>query len=385
METDDANKSGLTEEYYLRAASLLAICYARSGNMPVAWQVYDAMFQASREMYSRYSAIRERTQKQLYEIESALRAGSLTPPAVTSSASPGAGSTNVVTNSPGSVVQPGGSNSLAHRPMTPEEQDRVIGQLQTRADNAGGNEKAVEEVLAELYQLLNNPSIGDDDFNVVRVAVLRGQLLDKQGRISDAAAMYDLAYKTIMDNRMDDKRDTEPFVQAAFGCGHEAERNGDYAKAAQYYGEAYHTTTAKVVKNRAELLYRFGTTLLKIPARRTEGLGCFEEIDDNEKTSDYWSHAALQLAIENYINGDYGRCEMTVDELIGVMPDKAILDRVLYLKGELAMRNKQWDIAADAFDAVRTVAPTGSLAKSAARKRSEASNQMAGTTPSTQR
>jgi len=374
-ETTDANKCGLSEEYYIKAASQLAISCAKLGNTQTARQVYNAMFQVSQQMYSRYSTIREKTLNQINEIERSLQSGTLTPPSITTPhtvtppPNPGSVSSNFVTSPPGSIIQLGESNSLATRPMTPSEQNIQINQLQTRADNAKRDRDMgyIDGVLKELEQLMQNRNLSE--YSTARVAILLGELkYFAKGDRDIAIQMAELAYEYIVNDHTENNRNTETFVRAAKGLGRYAAFNGNYTMAAKYFEEALVTTVGNEKIHRAELRYRYGAALLKFPNRREEALGYFTAVYMEDKASDYWSHAALQLAIAYYQDADFSLCEKTIDELIEVMPDKAILDRVLFLKGELALQNKQWDIAADSFDAVRKYAPTSSLANSAAMK-----------------
>ena len=385
-ETADAKKSRLSEEYYIRAASQLAICYAKLGNTTVARQVYNAMLQVSQQMYSRYSTIREKTLSQIIEIEKSLQAGTFTPPTamtpstVTTLSNPGnpvsVPSSSVVTGMPGSVIQYGGSNSLATRVWaTPADQNAEIDRLQTRANNAREQKEYADGVLNDLAQLMKNRNL--TDYNNARVAILLGELkYSAKGDRDIAIQMAELAYENIVNDHTENNRNTETFVRAAKGLGRYAAVSGDYTAAAKYFGEALVTKVGNQVEHRAELRYRYGAALMNFPDKRIEAIGCFTAIDDDDKTSKFWSHAALQLALDDYKNGDYPMCEKTIDELIEVMPDKAILDRVLFLKGELALKNKQWDIAAASFDAVCRYVPDSSLAQSAAIKRRDAHNQL---------
>ncbi|MCL2117101.1 MAG: tetratricopeptide repeat protein [Planctomycetaceae bacterium] len=383
-EVADSLKCGLTEEHFLRAVSLLAICYAKSGNMPFARQIYDAMSQVSNEMYGRYSSIRERTLSQLNAIPQSSAMTTTTPvitnsglgtyPAATTSGTATNGSLYTITPSQNSVVQmPGGNNSLANRPFSPEEQDDLLKKLEARAKNAEGSKSEIDEVINELHQLLNNWSV--EGYNSARAAVLRGELLFQQDRISEAVLMFTIAYNAIPPDSP--YRDTQTFEQAAFRLGLQAAREEEHKKAAQYYSEAYATTAGKQDKFRAGLLYRWGSSLLYVPGQRRQALWCFNEIYEKEITSKYWSHAALQLAIDDYFtNYKYVACETIIDELIAMKPDKAILDRVLYLKGELALLNKQWDIAATSFDAISAYTPDSPFVGLARQRQIQASSEI---------
>ncbi|MCL2623283.1 MAG: tetratricopeptide repeat protein [Planctomycetaceae bacterium] len=378
--TEDAGavKCGLSEEHFLWAASLLAICYAHFGQRDTAMQISNAMMQVSNEMYGRYSSIRIRTNNQLSQIAQSPppppTTGSGTPP-VTGGVPPQYGtgtSGNPSWSSPGtSVIQPGGNNSLANRPLPPEEQDALLNLLRSRADNPEENEGYVNEVISDLHQLLKNSDLSD--FNRARAAVLRGNLLYKKKDISQAVIMFEMAYEYIPPDSP--YRNTETFEQAAFRLGQNAQINGNYTKAAEYYDEALRTTAGQSDEYRSGLMYRLGSSLMLVPGKRIDGLRYFLKIYEEEKSSDYWSHAALQVAINDFDMYKFDLCEEIIDELIDLKPDKAILDRVLYLKGELAMRNNQWDIAVSSFEAISIYAPDSPFVGTAKLKLSDARTQ----------
>ena len=387
--TDQQNKCGLSEEHFLRAASLLAKCYARMGHRTVGEQVYNAMYQISNELYGRFASIREETLQELSQIAQTQPpggttggtttgtgisppslgggsiAGGVTPPAIGSGTGSSSGGLvtggSVVSGSQTSTIQTGGNNSLANRVMTPEEQDKQINQCETRAKN--GFE---DDVINELQLLITNPNL--TNFNHARVFLLRGHLLYKKGEKSNAFDMFEMAYEYVPT----DQRDTKIFTGAAYYMGKYAEMSGNYADAARYYEEALKTTAGGQGEYRYPLLYRWGTSQMNVPGERGHAIWCFEQIYKEDKTSEYWSHAALQMAIADHKDGAYERCEKIIDELIAFKPDKSILDRVLYLKGDLAMRNKQWNIAIESLDALCVYTPSSPFVALAAQKLSDA-------------
>ena len=392
-ETTDQNKSGLSEEHFLRAASLLAICYARMGHRTVGEQVYNAMYQISNELYGRFASIREKTLQDLNQIAQSQPPGGTTggtgisppslgggsiagggqiPPAMGSGTGSSSGGTaiggSVVSGSQTSTVQPGGNNGLAGT-MTLEEQDIAINRCETRAKH--GFE---DDVINDLLILIENRSLSD--FNHARAAFLRGQLLYKKEEKSKAFDMFNLAYEYVPP----DQRDTKTFTAAAYYMGRYAETSGDYADAAKYYEEAINTTEGTQGEYHYPLIYRWGTSQMNVPRKRGNALWCFEKIYKENKTGVYWSHAALQVALDYYQNDEYDNCEKIIDELIAFKPDKSILDRVLYLKGDLAMRNKQWNIAIESLDALCVYTPNSPFASLAAQKLTDAQSRISQST-----
>lgn len=79
----------------------------------------------------------------------------------------------------------------------------------------------------------------------------------------------------------------------------------------------------------------------------------------------YWSHAAWELAYRAYLNEDLEEASMYVQELLNHPPDAAVADRVLYLKGQLAMDQRQWTTALVAFQELGKISPDSPLTRMA--------------------
>jgi outer membrane protein assembly factor BamD (BamD/ComL family) len=75
----------------------------------------------------------------------------------------------------------------------------------------------------------------------------------------------------------------------------------------------------------------------------------------NYRNGTYWSHAVWTLAYEAYKKKQYSQAETYIQEILRNSPDVAILDRVLYLKGELAQRRDDFPTAFLAFREVTTL------------------------------
>lgn len=79
----------------------------------------------------------------------------------------------------------------------------------------------------------------------------------------------------------------------------------------------------------------------------------------------YWSHAVWTLAYQAYRKRDYAQADIYVQKLLNHPPDIAVLDRVLYLKGALALRKNEYDTAFVAFREVGKLCPDSPLYDSA--------------------
>ena len=80
----------------------------------------------------------------------------------------------------------------------------------------------------------------------------------------------------------------------------------------------------------------------------------FQKIYREYYGSDYWGHAAWAAATIKFQSGDYVAAERIVNDALAQDPDQAIVDRLLLLKGEIAMRNKDYAKARVAFNTVVT-------------------------------
>jgi TolA-binding protein len=67
------------------------------------------------------------------------------------------------------------------------------------------------------------------------------------------------------------------------------------------------------------------------------------------------------LAYEAYKKKQYTQAEAYIQEILRNLPDVAIVDRVLYLKGELALRRDDFQSAFLAFREVAKLCPESPL------------------------
>ena len=81
----------------------------------------------------------------------------------------------------------------------------------------------------------------------------------------------------------------------------------------------------------------------------------------NHRSGLYWSHAVWVLAYEAYKKKQYTQAEAYVQEILRNLPDVVVLDRVLYLKGELALRRDDFQSAFLAFREVAKLCPESPL------------------------
>ena len=77
----------------------------------------------------------------------------------------------------------------------------------------------------------------------------------------------------------------------------------------------------------------------------------------------YWSHAAWALAYEAYKKKQYTESEAYIQAILRHPPDIAIVDRVLYLRGELALKKEDYQTAFLAFKEVDKLSPDSPLSQ----------------------
>ena len=84
------------------------------------------------------------------------------------------------------------------------------------------------------------------------------------------------------------------------------------------------------------------------------------------------------LAHDAYKKKEYATAERYIQEILRHPPDIAILDRVLYLRGELALRRNDHETAFLAFTAVRDHTPESPLRQHAIQNAKVAASKVIG-------
>jgi len=97
----------------------------------------------------------------------------------------------------------------------------------------------------------------------------------------------------------------------------------------------------------------------------------------NHRNGSYWSHAAWTLAYEAYKKKQYSQAEAYVQEILRNGPDVVVLDRVLYLQGELALRRDDFQTAFLAFRDVVKLYPDSPLTSYATKNAQVAASKTA--------
>ncbi|MDR0870131.1 MAG: tetratricopeptide repeat protein [Planctomycetaceae bacterium] len=97
----------------------------------------------------------------------------------------------------------------------------------------------------------------------------------------------------------------------------------------------------------------------------------------NYSNGRYWSHAVWSLAYQSYKKRDYAQAETYIQKLLNHPPDAAVLDKVLYLKGTLALKKNEFDTAFVAFREVGKLCPESPLYESATKNAQLAAGKVA--------
>jgi len=103
----------------------------------------------------------------------------------------------------------------------------------------------------------------------------------------------------------------------------------------------------------------------------------FSRIYKNNPNGLYWSHAAWMLAYEAYRKKEYSKAERYIQEILRHPPDVVVLDRVLYLQGELALKRNDYETAFLAFREVGRLVADSPLAVHATRNAALAASKTA--------
>ncbi|MGL6195290.1 MAG: tetratricopeptide repeat protein, partial [Thermoguttaceae bacterium] len=91
----------------------------------------------------------------------------------------------------------------------------------------------------------------------------------------------------------------------------------------------------------------------------------FLAVHDDYPTGDYWSHATWALAYLAYESNNDDLAEKYIRELCDHPPDQSIIDRVLYLRGEIAMRKQNWQEAEVSYNMLAKYCKDSPLARDA--------------------
>ena len=218
--------------------------------------------------------------------------------------------------------------------------------LLREAKNAFGQQR-YDQADARLTELIaGNPA----ETILTEALLLQSKAKDKLGRELEGIAILE---------RIIDEFPTSPQCpEALWWLGVYYESGGDSSVALEYF-----QTLADKFQNFKHIdgaLYFLAVDDLTNGTGRNATTN-LNKIYRSHRNGLYWSHAAWMLALEAYKKQDYTMAERYIQEILRHPPDAAILDRVLYLQGELALRRDDFQTAFLAFKEVLQRTPDSPL------------------------
>ncbi|MFH1265595.1 MAG: tetratricopeptide repeat protein, partial [Planctomycetota bacterium] len=181
-------------------------------------------------------------------------------------------------------------------------------------------------------------------------ALARGRILQQLGEPDPALAMYDMV--------IDRWKDTEQYPEALWAAALLRDSLEQDREAAEQY-ERLATAYPKFRKIDA-LLYNWAWTLDDLK-RPEESSALFGRLRGEHPTSSYWADATFRLAQRSFEAKDYERARQLLSELLAAEATGQIRENTLYLQGQVATAEQQWDQARRAFQTLLDEYPESAL------------------------
>ena len=324
----DLRTKRLSEENFFRACSLLTLAYAHSGNPAKATALLNEIqTQATLSGNVRLAAIATDTANQLASIN-------------TTPGRPESGNRN-----PNRWPSNNTSNNTANvnrQPLTQSEQRRLLREANTRFRQERYG--PADEVLTELIASKPEEAI------LTEALLLQGKTKYKLGRERDGVAL--------LERIVDEYPNSAEAAEALWFLGLYYESGGDSFAAIEYF---------QVLADRFQNFKHIDGALYFLAVDdMSNGNGrrastYLTRIYRNHRNGLYWSHATWTLAYEAFKKKQYRESERYIQEILRHPPDIAILDRTLYLQGELALHRENFQLAFLAFREVDKLVPDSPL------------------------
>jgi TolA-binding protein len=301
----------LNELTFVKAGSLLALSKAQSGDIEQARAVFSTLTSRTNLSDMVQKNLLQETQEQLLELTKNIDTSEIA----------------------GTTTQPLLSES---------EQRKII-----RDCNSYYNARQYEQVDAKLLDLLAKKP---EESIFAEALLLRSKANYHLGKEQEAVALL---------NKIVDKYSSSPQYQdALWFLGIYYDSYGDTIKSigffqllAEHFPNSKHIDGALYFQALGDLQdgnSRKATTYLT-------------RIYRNYQAGEYWSHATWTLAYEAYKKKDYAQTEIYLQKLLQHPPDVVLLDRVLYLKGEVSLRKNEFETAFIAFQEISKLCPESPL------------------------
>ncbi|MGL4595132.1 MAG: tetratricopeptide repeat protein [Thermoguttaceae bacterium] len=321
-QTDAQTDDKLNTATFAKACSLLALSRAKMGDLEQAAAIYTAFASMTTPNDPTQQALLKETHEQLTAL--------IQPNPSTK---------------PGSNVNPAnpnqGGTSGDKSALTASEERRIIRECDTLYKT-----RRFEQVDTKLTQLMNaNPSS-----NVwAEAALLKGKALFELGKERE--------FLTLLETICDNYTTTDSYPDALWLLGLYYDSCGDH-RANGYFQNLIDAFPNN--KNVDGALYYLALEDIESGSSKV-ATRYLLRIYQNYQSGKYWSHATWALAYEAFKKKDYGLSEMYLQKILQHPPDSAVLDRTLYLRGELALSQKEYETAQIAFRDVRKLCPGSSL------------------------
>jgi len=181
-------------------------------------------------------------------------------------------------------------------------------------------------------------------------ALARGRILQQLGEPDQALAMYDMV--------IDRWKDTGQYPEALWAAALLRDSLEQDREAAEQY-ERLATAYPKFREIDA-LLYNWAWTLDDM--KRPEESGpLFDRLRQEHPTSSYWADATFRLAQRSFEAKDYKRSRQLISELLAAETTGQVRENTLYLQGQVAAAEQQWDQARRAFQTLLDEYPESAL------------------------
>jgi len=242
------------------------------------------------------------------------------------------------------IARGGGNNNAAPASLLSEaEQRRLLREANTRF--RGADYRQADERLTEL--IAANPA----EAVMTEALLLQGKTKYQLGRERDGIAL--------LERIVDEFPNSTEAAEALWFLGLYYETGGDSFVAVEYFQRL--ADNFQNFKHIDGALYFLAVDDLNNGSGRI-ATRYLTQIHRNHRNGLYWSHAAWTLAHEAYKKRQYAESERYIQEILRHPPDIAILDRVLYLQGELALQRDDYAMAFLAFREVSQRVPDSPLA-----------------------
>jgi len=219
-----------------------------------------------------------------------------------------------------------GSGSL----LADAEQRRLL-----REANSLFRSQRYDQADAKLTELIaSNPA----EAVLTEALFLQGKAKFSLGRERESIALLERIVDTFPDSK--------EYPEAVWSLGTYYESGGDSFQAIEYFQIL--ADKFSNFKNIDGALYFLAVDDLTNGSGR-KATTYLTRVYKNNRSGLYWSHATWTLAYEAYKNKQYTVAEKYIQEILRHPPDKVVLDRALYLQGELALRRNDYESAFLAF------------------------------------